>query len=205
MKKVIYVLVIPLITSFILYACDFGTTNGGYITEFQIDSLKLKIGTIESPYSNYYMVEPLDSTKYNDTLSYEIGFEISIAKTTYITSNQIQGFGLINTAMADPIPPSSKSNPALISIYSDEVIYANNQTFEAGESISTLFEGHYDWGDWKSVIQTTEDINNWYNYSPIILRLIEAPDSTINQTFTFKVTMDDGAIFEMTSPKLIIE
>lgn len=204
MKKALLLILIPSLMTAVFYACDFGS-NSNYNSEFQIDSLSLTVGKISEPNDGYFQLVELSEHQLSDTLDLTtLGFSVTIRKVSYITKSNHRTVSLISSAFAEPAPPHSKSKLSLISIYSDETIETETRSFTAGENLTAIFEASRPWEDWKTPLEMIRTMDEWYEDDPILLRLNTKLAEPLHQRFLFKLTMDDGSIFEMESPSLII-
>lgn len=207
MKKALYLLLIVTTISVLNYAYDpTNSSRKNYISEFEIDSLSLSVGKIITLFENYTDIEPISTSELADTLDLStLGFKIKIEKVSYITASSHWAKSIINSAYADPIPAHSKSQISLISIYSNESIETESKTFDAGENLTAIFEVSLPYEEWKSPLKMIENMRYWFDYDPILFRINTGLKKTINQRFTFKITMDDGKVFELDSEKIIAE
>ncbi|MFT6865624.1 MAG: hypothetical protein ACJA08_000447 [Cyclobacteriaceae bacterium] len=50
-----------------------------------------------------------------------------------------------------------------------------------------------------------EEIGDWYYWDKIYLHLDTPPDQTINQKFQVKVTLEDGTVFDLKTPNVLVK
>ncbi len=209
MKKIVIILFVIFVVFTVPFSCD--PTNSGYgSSSYRIDSLSLEVVKMTklSEYP-YYKYDLFGSSGYlaTDTVSSDVfGLKIAIAEQTYVMNNNSFSSPFIHSAFADPVPPSPISNIALISIYSDSEVFANGVKYEIGENLVNLFMARGDdFSEPQSVLKFVDQLSNWYYWYAIFLEMHASLDQPIDQKFQVKVTLEDGTVFEMETPRVMIK
>lgn len=204
MKKALYFLLTLLTFGIIIEACDL-TGTGSTNTEFEISDLKLSVGHLIQN-GSYFYLDQVDSISPDYTFDKEsFGLAINIDGFNWTSQRHAAPVSLFTAAYADPIPPRSKYNPALISIHSDSAVVVNDTTYAATTSLTNLFEGYHGYAGWQPVLKILENFDEWSDYEPILLRFKNIPDKPLNQKILIKVTMENGAEFYLNTPTIKTE
>ncbi|MFT6865623.1 MAG: hypothetical protein ACJA08_000446 [Cyclobacteriaceae bacterium] len=124
------------------FSCD-PTNTGNGNSGYRIDSLSLEVVRMDKilayPYYQYGLLGSVEYPVTDTILFYKFGLEIAVAAQTYVMNNNGFSSPFINSAFADPLPPSPVSNIALISIYSDSAVFVDGIEYEIGENLANLF------------------------------------------------------------------
>ncbi|MFK7953323.1 MAG: hypothetical protein AB8B73_10800 [Ekhidna sp.] len=200
MKKVI-VLSLILLTG-IPISCDATGGNGsGFL---RIESFALTVGLFkESENPNSFSPKIFDPAPF-DTLSYaDLAIELRVNETSFIAS--AQPHSLISSAFADPAPPRLESKISLISIYAQQSVYAGGVEYEAGENLTNLFLISSRYSESTTVLNFIKDEQGLYLYESVYMILNTPLDEPFEQSLLIDITLEDGRVFNLESPKIVVK
>ena len=206
MKKALTILLALVLVLPLPFSCDWVTGNYGS-SQYRIQRIGLETGIInEDVDSNRYNFEIADA---NDTLSSEqFAFRLFIDSVSYISfEKSFEPIGIFNAASADPAPPTPVTNVSLISIYSSTDLTVDDVEYKAGENLTPIFlaSSEYYYRQPQAILSFIDSYFEWNEWNDIMLHFDGKLHSSVNGTFTIKVTMDDGAIFDMESEEVILK
>ncbi len=184
------------------FACDFGSSN--YESRpYKIDSIGVLAGKLITSNSYEYVAavepdEPIVSTSF--------GLQMSVLSTKSVDVALRFGISIINRAFADlPIPPSV-SEIAQIEVFASDTLFFDEGTYPAGQTITELFSaGSNYYGEFETIDFLVVNMENWDRYDRIILELKEEVTSEFSGSFSVKVLMEDGDLFEVESERVTIK
>ena len=147
----------------------------------------------------YVLVGSLTSSGFIETKSTDFelaAIQIGIADLDYtevMASIARPRFSFINAAIAcsPPLPEPTQAIESMV-ITSELTVYAQGNEFLPGEQLNELFKINGNLTVAEYITKQKSDIELFGNIgSSINLQLLEQPDSTINQTFTFDIKFSD--------------
>jgi hypothetical protein len=199
MKKLSIIILIAILILPLPFSC--GPTESN-LPDYKITELELKVGKFDSG-----SFQKTTFTTESDTISsLEFVIQIAISKSESIKIAASSGLiPFTNVAFAKRIPPAIKSTIDLISIYSDESVYASNEVFPPDQSLRNLFEARNYYGDFLPVLNFIENFDRWQLEDKIYLQLANPLDQPLAQKLKVIVTMDDGTVFELETEKVVVK
>ncbi|MDW3196424.1 MAG: hypothetical protein R8G66_28880 [Cytophagales bacterium] len=199
-KQTFTLLIIALVTHFPI-ACVTDPGNSSLGT--RITEVIAQVGRYTSSEFDFSI-----STQYE-----EAAIRISVSEVDYFEISQSHGnsFSLVNVAQArEPALPEPTQSIESLKITADQPIYTGGNTFNSGDDLAGMFKATGRFLNEGTIDQFIDRQNNdpWIFGevgSQIIFQLLDQPDSTINQNFTFTFDFSDGEVIEVQSPIFQVE
>jgi hypothetical protein len=174
-------------------------------TFFSIEDLTVKFGSYPG-YGDELTTENLSDTLKLDSMA----FALAITELEYLTEatnsyHHQQAFSLIPSAYAcSPAPPRSAQKIIDITITSDQAISFSGQDIPAGEHLNEYFLVRENYPGFTIEEFLVERGDFATDFDELIFIFSQEPDDTIDQSFTFEVSLDDGQSFSLDTGRIII-
>ncbi len=192
-----------IITIIFIFSLVFPISCDQKAGQFYIDGLTLKVGKV-SQSNGWNEFQEIDNVSLaNDTLAAEeVVLGIFIESARYVS---MRSFGFISSAHADQADPNPKSKVSLISIYSSGKVHTDSKVYDVGENLRDIFMASGNYGEKMPVLEFTGAVGYWERWDDIYLYLNSTLTKPMDQAVQVKVTMDDGTVFEMETPRVMIK
>lgn len=196
--KYSFAIILLMIITQLPVACD---SDPG---EFEIIGIRANIGEVVS---DRYNIQNRDFSSADTLRDTSLGIRIN-SQTQYVFHpNKFQN-PFVSSAMAKPIPPAPADGMAiaLISIYGEDTVFANNKVFAPGDALSTLFVALGDKKAQFSIPKYIETEQPWSAYDQIVqLQFAGALNKPMSQKLSVKITLKNSTELEGTTPKIVIK
>ncbi|MEP4534497.1 MAG: hypothetical protein ABJ004_15505 [Cyclobacteriaceae bacterium] len=188
------VLIIPL-----PFSCVDGSDNADFL---RIENFDLTTGKILLDSSSDYYT--LGYVPMGDTIpSKKFGLVLKVSDVSFVSLSSELSF--VGSAFAKRLPPELESSIALISVYADSDIETEIGRFSAGSNLISIFEASFARTHPEGVISFLSSTADLEHGSQIFLHLKNEVQHPIELTFSVKVTMSDGTIFDKESEEVILQ
>ena len=163
---------------------------------FEVETIELNHGRVTME-NGYYWLDPVGINDSIHATSFGISFQAETWSTSEVQSIASSYFNpLLPLASADPIPPTSDSKIALISIYpSDSLHTVESGSFGPDETLLNLFSissQYTGFSDKKNILQFIETEPLWYLDDVFLLHLKNELMEPYEGSFEVKITMENG-------------
>lgn len=193
MKQLLIFLFTVLLTLPLPIACNYTS----YVTEFKVESIEVAMGAVENE-NSFYRLRPVGLTDSVLSVNFGISFEadsLSPIDNQSIVSKFSTPF--FQYSLADPVPPTSSSEIALISIYPTDTLHTlTHGSFSPEETLSNLFTitSNYESHSKSSILSFLESYTRWYVDDYLILHMEAQVASSYIGSFVIQITLSDGTI-----------
>ena len=173
-------------------------------TFFSIEDLSVKFGSYPG-YGDNLTTENLSDTLKLDSMA----FALAIADLEYLaettSSRPQQAFSFLPLAYAcSPAPARSAQKITDITITSDQAISFSGRNIPAGERLNEYFLVRKNYPGFTIEEFLVERGDFAADFDELIFVFGQAPDDTVDQSFTFEVSLDDGQFYSLDTGKIII-
>jgi hypothetical protein len=159
--------------------CDFGNNVGN--GEFDFEGMSMSLWTIEST--------PLPPTAIKfSRIIFDVGIDMRYTMATSLFGTSVYA--------CEPPPPIANQRITSVNITSDRDYVGTPATIPAGNELAILFKVHTDYGN----VTIDEFVNKEFRGWRLAFSTDAMADSPQTHTFTFRVTLDNGQVFEMVTP-----
>ncbi len=203
--RVIFLILLFIVTNSIFYSCCLGTSCGCGMTEaynYKVIDYEILLREFSKGNGTHYLNPGSILTENSETLFNEMIIDLS-AKTSGVSYIEMPNFSFPGIAYACSPAENPTQTFIDLSIVSSTEYQTSAHTFAAGENLASIFD-IYEYGSQKSVTDFLQGMNYAYD-SHLYFLLTAPPVSESSHKFSITVKFSDGSVVDITTSTIKIK